>query len=598
MPFTDAADVIHPRHARDTALRATRHLSPSSMLVRTLGTNEIVIGSEIIGDERPTVFACLLLVALAHPRRIPRSQLATELWPTAAAPERSHRLRTLLYRCRQLGAPLVSDENFVGLAEAPVIDFREYATTPRCVADARAGAAGVRQVLPGIETMRLGCADCLDDARTVIVATISRWLRAAILLAKRECDWELVMQLADAARTIERANAETWLTLAEAQSLAGRRQDALHTLDEYLIATDHGEEANRLALVLRERIIADDAPLGSHARHVGHDAARQRLWSAFGRAQHGRGGALVVWGAAGIGKTRLLDETARAVVVAESRVIRLSLEALHGLGLFALPRQLIGCLLEEPGAAGCEPDAYQRLRGLASPNAAPIPWQSETLFHDLTELLAALTDESPLVIVMDDAHLVHAETWPLWRALFRWSADRRALWILSARAIHEAELHLLPDRTTAARVDLGALDRHAATIVLASLGVRDDLEHDALFVRVGGSPLLLGAAAQPFDLGLKARADAAVEDSLSRLTSMAVDIVCLASLSEGMRATEVSRQLTASPREAHDVVAELLRAGVLYETNGRLRAHTDWTAALFARYPMSSPPMSAAMIAF
>ena len=59
-----------------------------------------------------------------------------------------------------------------------------------------------------------------------------------------------------------------------------------------------------------------------------------------------------------------------------------------------------------------------------------------------------------------------------------------------------------------------------------------------------------------------------------------------------------SAGLSVSPPEVHDAVAELLRAGVLDETDGQLRTHAAWAEALAANYPMSSPPMSAAMIAF
>src|SRR5690242_19996886 len=97
------------RATRERMPRVTQ-LSVSFMRVRTLGTTAITIGDHTVGVERPTMFVCLFLLACASPRALSRAQLAAQLWPSSEPRKRSHRLRTLLYRVRQLNAPIVCDD--------------------------------------------------------------------------------------------------------------------------------------------------------------------------------------------------------------------------------------------------------------------------------------------------------------------------------------------------------------------------------------------------------------------------------------------------------------------------------------------------------
>jgi hypothetical protein len=271
-----------------------------------------------------------------------------------------------------------------------------------------------------------------------------------------------------------------------------------------------------------------------------------------------------VWGSAGIGKTQLLDDAQRAATASRSSVARLTVRPIHSLRPVGLIADLASKLMDAPGAAGCDPDAYRRLREPAEPNEAQ-------QFHDVTELLAAVTEESPLVIGIDDAHIIDPESWRFWRALIRWSTDRRVLWLFAYRALHESELRSLPDQTVLPRLGLEA---------------------------AGGNPLLVRAAAAPFDRELGARAEAAIDDTLSRLKSEALMIMHAVTTSDSVRVRDLARMLPLTPVQLRSTLTELLRAGIVHETGGIICAHACWADALLASYPMSSPPMSAAMMAF
>src|SRR5689334_11501699 len=213
-----AADVIDGRHASATRMRAARHSAFDPLMrVTTLGTTAIIIGNHTVGVEQPRTFVCLFLLACASPRALSRTQLGAQLWPSSEARERNHRLRTLLYRIRQLEAPLVCDEVTVTLAERPAIDFRDYSTLPSSLADVERRLPVAGSVLPGLDASRvMGFGDELEHVRDTIVATMSRWLESALLLAKSAGEWDLVAALAETARAVDADNEAAWLSLAEA----------------------------------------------------------------------------------------------------------------------------------------------------------------------------------------------------------------------------------------------------------------------------------------------------------------------------------------------------------------------------------------------
>ena len=77
------------------------------------------------------------------------------------------------------------------------------------------------------------------------------------------------------------------------------------------------------------------------------------------------------------------------------------------------------------------------------------------------------------------------------RALVRWSADRRLLWIFAYRALNEAELAALPEASVIQRIRVQCLDSTAAAILTRAIAPSSAIDHHELFDVVGGHPLLL-----------------------------------------------------------------------------------------------------------
>jgi len=105
-----------------------------------------------------------------------------------------------------------------------------------------------------------------------------------------------------------------------------------------------------------------------------------------------------------------------------------------------------------------------RARDAAVPNDHVIGGFGEASFCDaLVELLAAVTDESPTIITIDDAHAVDGAIWRVLRSLVRWSGNRPVLWVFAYRASHESELTPLPEPSVIPRIRVQCLDQPQPT---------------------------------------------------------------------------------------------------------------------------------------
>jgi hypothetical protein len=374
------------------------------VLVRTLGISEISIGPRLIGPEHTTMFMLLLLTAVRAPRPLLRADLSTLLWSDAPGAVRSHRFRSLLHRARQADVPLECTETTVRLPERAELDFREFSSPPRGLDDIQRRAGGIGPILPGLDGLRgsvLGAR--LDDERDVITATVIRWVQAALVIAKAAGEWSLVEQLARAGREVDPFNEEAWLSLAEAQCLTSGRTRALRTLDEYALGIGDPSEAVALpAELLRRRVGEGDPLIGALA-----------------------------------GERRRVVQLVKGASEPAARVIHFEATVDRAARPFGIVLALIAQLLEERGAAGCDPEAYHLLRRAVeaqSPNDCGDTLSTiEALAGALIELLAALSDESALILLIERAQLIPATDEPFWNRVVRSSANHRLLWIL----VHE-----------------------------------------------------------------------------------------------------------------------------------------------------------------
>jgi DNA-binding CsgD family transcriptional regulator len=239
------------------------------------------------------------------------------------------------------------------------------------------------------------------------------------------------------------------------------------------------------------------------------DRELARIRECLQRARQGRGGALVVEGPAGIGKTALLAVARDAAEGKGFRVLRARGAELEREFAFGVVRQLV-----EPVVVGASeeersqlldgpPGVAARLLGLpglgdgvATP--APIaPDPSFAVLHGLYWLCANLAAQDPLALVVDDAHWADGASLRFLAFLLPRLEELHAVVLLGARPAEaggsrELLAALTMDPATEV-VTVGPLTtKGVATLVAVALGVEPEPEFAvACWEATGGTPFLV-----------------------------------------------------------------------------------------------------------
>jgi hypothetical protein len=247
------------------------------------------------------------------------------------------------------------------------------------------------------------------------------------------------------------------------------------------------------------------APMASPRRpFVGRDREIEELSSGFDEAAAGRGGLFLVVGPAGMGKTRLCDEAARAAEGRGLRPIWGRCWETGGAPAFWPWIQILRELLRAPERAallqtlGAEADPLSQLCPDLFP-AQPAVTDSDPaatrfrLFQAVVALLRVAAERTPLLIVLDDLHASDPTSLTLLHFVARNLRGVRAL-VLGAYRDEEARLSELgPALTDIARegtyLPLTALGRAEIAALVGAAGVPASVE--ALARASEGNPLFL-----------------------------------------------------------------------------------------------------------
>jgi len=330
------------------------------------------------------------------------------------------------------------------------------------------------------------------------------------------------------------------------------------------------------------------SPRAHQAGIQGRESELQLIGARLDEVAGGSGGVIVVEGASGIGKTRLLLE---AVRYAKRRGMR------------------FGVSMAEPGARTVELSA---LLGALFDGSEPLidrgalqsirtePGQRFWLLRDLGDLLERAAESEPIVIVIDDAQWTDAGTAAALRSLPRSLAGSAIEWLIAWRPSPESA----PDaasaidqlkREGASVISLGPLDEPAVARLAAELLGGEPDEHVLdLVEQAAGSPFLLvetllglqeedrihvvDGRAEVLDGGLPDRVRSGMRERLGRLSRSANEAVTVAaSLGRTFTFAELAETLGWQPSALLGPVAELLETNLLVERGDRLAFWHDIT---------------------
>jgi DNA-binding SARP family transcriptional activator len=381
--------------------------------LQVLGSCEIIIGDEIVSANSPLLFALLLLLAYANERGQSKSSLIELLHQRGKGEGASaHSLRQLLYRLRKLGAPLEAESNWIRLDNATLnFDIEAFASlSPR---ERLRIPTSRLVVLPDYEPrISPQFTDWLESLRGRLSARVASVLRTDFDTFRRQCEWTNAVATGESLRALGMLSEEMAGGLAESLAMLGRKQEALNWLDAFLLDCDTaGVAALRQ---LRTRIARLDDRL--HVREssfVGRQDVMQALAQQWLAASTGHCETAIILGQPGIGKTRLGNEFGGYVTMHGGNYLLYRCELSDVKRPHSLFKQLLPHLQSLRGSLGASPALrpYLDRLALSTPGSAllePAAMESTRgeLHGAIIDLLDAVSSEKPLVIAVDDAHLL------------------------------------------------------------------------------------------------------------------------------------------------------------------------------------------------
>ena len=194
----------------------------------------------------------------------------------------------------------------------------------------------------------------------------------------------------------------------------------------------------------------------SRGRLVGREGEMSKARSLWNRTLTGQGQMILISGEAGIGKTRLVQELVTQVKVTGGRVLQGACYAEGGLP-YAPFVQVLRRLFESEAVESIDLPEFviadlitltPAIR-LSYPEIKPEPSledpiaQQGRLFENIVIFLAALSDRSPVLLVLEDIHWADSGTLALLRHLARHTRHRRVMIAVTNRDLQPEQLHLL-----------------------------------------------------------------------------------------------------------------------------------------------------------
>ncbi len=527
----------------DSGSPPTRDAASRPLLrLQTLGTAVILCGEVRIGPSAGILFALLLRLTHAPGLRVSRDTLLQLLWTTQEPARRRASLRQALYKLRGMGVRVGLDTEVVQLDATQVArTFSFDRSAEHFERDVTCGREPFGTFVAGYVAPSVAIEEWLATEREAVHAEVRRVLVAQLRLRRERADWSGAEALARWLLRFDPLHEDATLTLAECTMLAGAKVEAIAMLDRYLAEIGPGAGDVRLpASQMRRRFVEANRGRLSFAPTERHFVGREQdiadLTIAIRRARWREGSAVLYHAPSGIGKTRLTVEVGKLAAIEGARELRAACregDAARELSLFL---DVLPAVLALPGALGCQPESLATLKRLVpGPRPAGVPRDAsrdetaaapaappdetdvsaDSLVHHphfaseplpmigsirtaIVDVLAAVSDERPLLLMVDDTHWIDSASWEVLADIIERVSNLRIVVLLTSREPHARAVR--PERVPLAlrMVSLAPLGE-GSLFSLAQLICEDmstSLTDDArswLVNAAGGNPLFLRA---------------------------------------------------------------------------------------------------------
>ena len=541
--------------------------------VRMLGGFEVLVDSQPIppgawAQRRATDLVKLLALAAGH--RLARDEVLEQLWPklgTDAAASNLHKAAS--YARRALGDPsaIVLRGGWVELAPGAEVttDVEQFER-----GDAGAYRGDLLPDEPYAE-WTLGARAALRERRLAVLRAQARW--------------EEVLDE-------DPADEEAHRALMRRRAASGDRPGAarqFRLLREELSRL--GLEPSEETLALQRELTRGPAVRATRLLHAPVEGRERELASALGalqRAASSDGGALLIIGPVGNGKTRMMEAVlAEAEQLGFHTLRGAAQDAEGGTPYAAITEALDPLAARRPELVGALADRAQVALSRLLPSARrPDGVTGEEVdrrlvFRAVADLLAQAAAERGVVLAIDDLHIADEATAALVHHLARSGAGQRALVVaaMSDEPLSTTAALVrsrLVGRGAAVELVLGPLDRSALAAVAARAAGRPlpPGTLSAIGRSASGNPLFAEELAASVDssgeITVSPRLREVVDQRLERLGQLGDSLLAaLAVIDDGF--TEMALRALSGSDRVEEALSAALAAGVLEERRGRFR---------------------------
>lgn len=392
-----------------------------------------------------------------------RDRLAELFWPNVPSAEARHSLATALSILRPRLGPggIESTRDHVGLTPGRLDIDLDRLMSGDIFGTEMERPLEIAGFLEGFEILDLGeFALWKDREHARLLPRIMNAFSLLVDNCRRHGDTRQIEQLAGRMLSLDDLCEDAIRAKMESLTFAGDRLAALKLYEgwrEKVAEELHArpsEQLESMAASLRargwERTSLSDIPAAPVDQRrgrpfVGRTSEYRVLYEAWESVRHHRLGHVVVLGDSGIGKTTIVDRLTTAASLEGAVISRVQCYDLEKDIPYAAVASLVTGLLSRSEVMGTPPEALAGLARSVPQVRQKFPMlpqtrevQGETARIELTEsfqqMLGALTEELPVVLVVDDFHLADDASLAVLHLLVRRTVGQRIMIILIARS--------------------------------------------------------------------------------------------------------------------------------------------------------------------
>lgn len=504
--------------------------------VQALGAARIVVGCQVIGPTAGMLLSLLLRLIYAPGHAMLRDTLLAELWPKQPAARQRGNLRQALYKLRSYGVRVALVSGSVRFDRRQLDRTLSVERTSELFErDVTRGSDPFGTFLPGYVAPSVAWQRAMEEVREVVHGDLRRVLVEQLRMRRERVDWGGAAVLSRWLLQFDPLNEDATLAMAECTMLSGAKAEAVAILDRYLAELGpHAGDIRLPAALLRRRFteppLRRRSSLASTERHfVGREQELADLSLAMRRARWHDGSAVLLHGPPGIGKTRLCAELGKVATIEGYRDVSMDCRETDQQRPLAVILDALPLLLSSPGALGSAPESLSVLRRLVGeevpepvdpveePLAPTIAEEAgaalsateryertmrtvrtQSIRHAIIDLVAAVSDESPIFMVVDDAHWLDDASWDVLTDLIQRVGAMRLFIVLTSRfgTLRAERPARMPEKLVVRRIP-GLSDEECVRLARAiseDLSADPTAEVEAWLVRGSeGTPLMLRA---------------------------------------------------------------------------------------------------------